>query len=88
MRVQKTSNNETYIDTTLLVSQSLFDSEVTGITARNKFPIQSFLKIPFRFRNDVSGYYTHFEPGSPVDIRKREQSVPTPRSNVCACVSS
>ena len=36
------------------LSQSLFDSEITEISARNETPIQSLLKIPIR--NDVSGY--------------------------------
>ena len=50
--------------TTLQVSQRIIDSAVTEISARNEIPIQSLLKI--LFRNDVSGYYTHFESGIPV----------------------
>ena len=46
--------------TTLQVSQNLFDLEVTEISARNENAIQSL------FRNDLSGYLTYFEPGSPV----------------------
>ena len=55
--------------TTLQVSQSLFDSAVTEISAKNEIPIQSLFKI--LFRNDISGYETHFEHGSPVQIRNR-----------------
>ena len=55
--------------TTLQVSQSLFDSTVTEISAGNEISIQSLLKV--LFRNNVSGYLIHFEPGSPVHIRKR-----------------
>ena len=54
--------------TTLQVRQSLFDSTVAQISTGKEIPIQSLLKIIFR--NDVSGYYTHFEPGYPVHIRK------------------
>ena len=45
-------NNATH--TIVQESQSLFDSAVTEISARNEFPIQSLLEIIFR--NDVSGY--------------------------------
>ena len=44
----------TMTHTTLQVSQSLFDSAATEISARNKIPIQSLLKN--LFRNDVTGY--------------------------------
>ena len=40
--------------TTLQVSQSLFDSAVVEISARNEISIESLLKIIFR--NGVSGY--------------------------------
>ena len=51
--------------TTLQVSQSLFDLVVKEISARNEILTQSLLKTNRSARNDVSGYLTYFEPGSP-----------------------
>ena len=77
----------TTTQTTLQVSQSLFDSAVAEISARNKIPIESLLKI--LFRNDVSGYWTQYEPGSPVAHSKEDSpSVSRVETNWSACCCS
>ena len=57
LKIIETSSNfyqGTATHATLWVSQSLFDLVVTEISARNKIPIHSLLKI--QFCNDVSGH--------------------------------